>query len=223
MTKEFLRSQFMVLCYGIIFIFLYPITVFPKGELELLVNQHHAPTLDLFFKYVTYFGDGVLLALLLIGLLFRSYLLAIITAFSIILQSIIVSLFKRWLYKGLERPLAFFNDTVELNFVDGVDVHTANTFPSGHTTTGFAIFALLCIVIKNRNTLLTLLFFLLAFAVAFSRVYLLQHFVVDAYFGAIFGVGSVVLGIFLVESLFSEQRIEKLSNASLIDLIRKKN
>ena len=223
MTKEFLRSNFMILCYGLMIVFLYPVIVFPKGAFELLINQHHTPVLDMLFKYVTYLGDGVLLALLLIVLLFHSYLSAIIAAFSIIFQSIIVSLFKRWIFKGLERPLAFFNDTVELNFVDGVDVHTANTFPSGHTATGFAIFAILFVVLNSRNTLLSLLLFLLAFLVAFSRVYLLQHFVVDAYFGAMFGVGSVILGLYMVELLFAEKKINKLSTSSLLDVIRKRN
>ena len=222
MAKGLLRSDFMILCYGLIIVFLYPVIVFPKGAFELLINQHHTALLDMLFKYVTLLGDGILLALLLIFLLFYKYLYAIIAAFSILFQSVFVSIFKRWIFKGLERPIAFFNDTVDLNFVDGVDVHTANTFPSGHTATGFAIFAILFIVIKKRNTLLSLLLFLLAFLVAFSRVYLLQHFVIDVYFGAIFGVGSVVLGLYVVELLFGEQKINKLSNSSLLDVIRRK-
>lgn len=223
MTKGFLRSEFMVLCYGAICVFLYPVSVFPKGELELLINQYHTSSLDFFFKYVTHLGDGALFAVLLLLLLMRNYLSAIVTAFAIIFQSIIVSVFKRWLFKGLERPLAFFNDTVELNFVEGVNVHSANTFPSGHTATGFAIFAVLYIVIARRNVLLALLLFLLAMAVAMSRVYLLQHFVIDVYFGAIFGVGSVVMGLYMVELIFSDRRIEKLGQSSLMDIFRSRS
>ena len=41
MTNRFLRSDFMFLCYSVLIVFLYPILVFPKGALELLINQHH--------------------------------------------------------------------------------------------------------------------------------------------------------------------------------------
>ena len=215
MTKKFLRSNFMVLFFGVTIIFLYPILVIPKGDLEFLINQNHYSNLDVFFKYITHLGDGSLLALLLIALLFVNYASSILAAFSIILQSIFVSLFKRWIFKGLERPIAFFEGNADLNFVDGVDVHSSNTFPSGHTATGFAIFAILFIVINNRGMIFSTGLFLLGFLVGFSRIYLLQHFVIDVYFGAIFGVLSVLLGLYLLETLFTEKQLNTLKYSSL--------
>ena len=220
MTKKFLRSVFMLLCYVAGLIMLYPLLFYPKGELELIINHNHTGSFDLFFKYITHLGDGVVLALLLIALLFVNYTSAILTSFSIILQSIFVSIFKRWLFKGMERPTAFFGDHFDLHFVDGVDVHSTNTFPSGHTATGFAIFALLFIIIKNRGLILTFVFFALAFLVGLSRVYLLQHFIIDAYFGAIFGLLSVILGVFLLEKLFTDKQIKKLDSSSLITTLK---
>jgi hypothetical protein len=93
MTKEFLRSPFIAFCLGMLWILAYPLLFFPKGELVLLINQHHTPYLDLFFKYITYFGDGSIMAILLIGLLFFSYKLSILTTFSVLFQSVLVSLF----------------------------------------------------------------------------------------------------------------------------------
>ena len=222
MTKEFLRSNFMVLFVGVTLIFLYPIVIIPKGDLELLINQNHYSTLDVFFKYITHLGDGSLLAILLITLLFVNYGSAILAAFSIILQSIFVSLFKRWIFKGLERPIAFFEGNVQLNFVDGVDVHSSNTFPSGHTATGFAIFVILFIVINNRGVIFSTVLFLLAFLVGFSRIYLLQHFIIDVYFGAIFGVLSVLLSLYLLETLFTENQLNRFKNTSLKSALSKK-
>jgi len=219
--KDFLYSKFMVLCIGATVIFLYPLVFFPKGELELLINKFHYPALDLFFKYSTHLGDGSLLAVLLFGSLFYNYYTAILTAFTIIFQSILVSIFKRWIYRGLERPLAFFDESVTFNFVDGVDVHSSNTFPSGHTATGFALFALLFIAIKNRGTIVSTLLFILALIVGFSRVYLLQHFVADVYFGALFGILSVILGLYLIGVLFSDQRLDIFKRTSLRNLITK--
>jgi membrane-associated phospholipid phosphatase len=192
----------------------YPLLFFSKGELLMLINENHTTFQDIFFKYITYLGDGMVMAVILLILLFYSYKWSILTVFSIIFQSIIVSIFKRWLFEGLQRPTAFLQN-VEWHFVEGVDVHSSNTFPSGHTTTGFALFSLLVIVFNNRSYLLSLLFFILAFLVGLSRVYLLQHFVVDAYFGAIIGILSVILSLFLMDRIFTKQKLLALHQRSL--------
>jgi len=213
----------MALCIGAAIIFLYPILIFPKSEFELFINDFHYPALDLFFKYITHFGDGSLLAILLIALLFYKYSAAILTAFTIVFQAILVSIFKRWIFAGLERPIAYFDEVVPLNFVEGVDVHATNTFPSGHTATGFALFALLFIVIRNRGVIVSTLLFILAFTVGFSRVYLLQHFVIDVYFGAIFGILSVVLGLLLMNLLFDKEKLATFEKTSLRTSLKKTN
>jgi membrane-associated phospholipid phosphatase len=221
MTKDFLSSAFFILCLGFGIVLLYPVAFFDKGQLELIINQHHNPIFDVYFKYVTHLGDGLTLAILLIILLFNNYTHTIIASFSIVFQSIFVSIFKRWIFKGLERPLAFFDGSVSLNLVEGVDVHSSNTFPSGHTATGFALFALIFLILKNRGIILSTLLFCLALSVGFSRVYLVQHFLIDVYFGALMGIVSVILGLYLAESIFSKKQLESWSNRSLRNLISK--
>jgi membrane-associated phospholipid phosphatase len=221
MTKDFFRSPFFAFCLAMLLVLAYPILVISKGEIVMLINEHHHLSLDYFFKYITHLGDGTVMAIILIGLLFYSYKLSILTAFSIIFQSILVSIFKRLLYKGLERPTAFI-DGFDWQFVDGVDVHGSNTFPSGHTTTAFALIALLVIVFKNRGYLLDLGFFLLAYFVGFSRIYLLQHFLVDIYFGTIFGILSVVFSLILMDYLFTKQKLDLLHSNSLRNTLFKK-
>ncbi len=221
MTKDFLRSDFMILCIGALLVLVYPLLVFPKGELELLINQYHTPWLDSIFKYATHLGDGSLMAVLLVIVLFRNYYSSLVVAFSIILQSVFVSIFKRWIYKGLERPLAFFDGRFDLNFVEGVEVHSSNTFPSGHTVTGFALFALLFILIGNRKFIFALLLFALAMLVGLSRVYLLQHFIVDVYFGAVFGLLSVILALYFMQIFFNPRQVENLRVKSLIATFKK--
>lgn len=222
MTKEFLRTPFITLTAGLVIILAYPLLFFPKGELVILINTHHHPSADLFFKYFTHVGDGAVLALFLVLLLFYSYKLSIITALSIVFQSVLVLVFKRWLFHGLPRPTAFFGDDITWHFVDGVDVHGSNTFPSGHTATAFAFFALLVVIFNNRGYVLSLLFFFLAFLVGLSRMYLLQHFMVDAYFGAIFGVLSVVFALLVIDRLFSRDKLNALQQQSLRTTLFKK-
>lgn len=194
----------------------------PKGELIVLINEYNNGFLDIFFKYITFLGDGIVMAILLVILLFVNYKLTIVTAISILIQSIIVSVFKRWLFADLPRPTALL-EGIDWHFVEGVDVHGSNTFPSGHTTTGFALCALLVIIFQNRSVLLSLLLFLLAFLVGFSRVYLLQHFVIDVYFGAAFGVLSVVLSLIIVDRFFSTQKLHELSKKSLLTTLSRKS
>jgi membrane-associated phospholipid phosphatase len=222
MTKEFLRTPFVILTVGLIIILAYPLLIFPKGELVILINTHHHPAADLFFKYFTHAGDGVVLALLLVLLLFYSFKLSIITALSIVFQSVLVSVFKRWLFHGLPRPTAFFGDEINWHFIDGVDVHGSNTFPSGHTATAFALFALMVVIFNNRGYVLSVLFFSLAFLVGLSRMYLLQHFMVDAYFGAIFGVLSVVFALLVMDRIFNTERMNALHQKSLTTTLFKK-
>ena len=43
------------------------------GDFVLWVNSHHTPFLDLFFKYWTYLGDGVLLGVIGFCFLLTNY------------------------------------------------------------------------------------------------------------------------------------------------------
>jgi len=222
MLREIFRSPFSILFLGFSLLFIYPILVFPKGELEFLINEFHTPGLDLFFKNITNLGDGICLAILTIGLLYYNYYYAVITVFSIIIQSMLVSLFKQWIFSGVLRPLSFFPEGTILNYVDGVEVLKINSFPSGHTATAFSLFLLLMLFTGQKRPWFAGLAFALAFCVGFSRVYLLQHFVVDVWFGAFFGVSSVLVAIWMSDLLFSKSTIQKLSTNSLRGFISKK-
>ena len=65
-------------------------------------------------------------------------------------------------------------------------MHYAYSFPSGHSTTAFALFFIFGFFVKNKKW--QILFFILALSTAISRMYLLQHFFIDVYFGSILGV-----------------------------------
>jgi membrane-associated phospholipid phosphatase len=214
MSKGFLRSPFVAFCLAMLMVLAYPVLFFQKGTLVLLINEHHHVFLDVFFKYITHLGDGAVMAALLLVMLFYSYKMSIITTFAIIFQSLIVSVFKRWLFEGLPRPTVYF-ERIDWHFVEGVTVHGSNTFPSGHTTTAFAFCALLLVVFSHRHYLLSILVFFLALMAGLSRIYLLQHFLVDVYFGAIFGVLSVVLALMLTDRLWNTKQLEQLHKKSL--------
>lgn len=168
----------------------YPVLSAPKGAIELAINARHHPAFDLAFRYLTFLGDGTILALVFVlGLLF-SYRLSLHTVFLTLFLSAFMLLFKEWLFDGLPRPRAFFGDSVALHFVDGVDVYYKDTFPSGHTATAFALAAMLAALYGSGRPALTSALFVLATLAGFSRVYLMQHFAVDVYAGAAVGLLS---------------------------------
>ena len=200
MLKKFFRSPFMILFLFCAIAGIWPLFAVARGDVILWLNAVHEPGADFFFKYWTYLGDGVTLGVLLVFFLFYRYYHALITVVSIIVQSIVISLFKRWIFEGLERPIAFFEGRVDLNLVEGVQLHHFSTFPSGHTTTAFSVFALLALAFALRRPWLSIVFFIMAALVGVSRIYLAQHFFVDVYAGAWLGVLSVLAGIAVVQS-----------------------
>lgn len=172
---------------------------YPKGELELLMNQRHTAFGDVFFKYVTFLGDGTFCLIVGVLLLFVRYYYALLALLPL-LSGLFAQFFKRTIYSDVGRPKSFFGNDPSLNFVSGYEfehLSCCNSFPSGHTTTAFAVF--LAFAFMVRSAYLKALFFVLAVCAAISRVYLLQHFVVDVYFGAILGTLSMCLFLWWLE------------------------
>ena len=159
----------------------------PKGELILFVNDHRHPFMDVFFRYFTHLGNATLCVVLFVVFLFIKFAHAIRILLMTVIQALLVYLFKHLWFNNLPRPKVYFSGIVELNFIEGVDIHGYDTFPSGHTVTAFAL-AMLLSVIYQRQMYASFLLFMMATLVAFSRVYLMQHFFVDVYIGAILGV-----------------------------------
>jgi len=85
----------------------------------------------------------------------------------------------------------FEGTTTHLKFVEGVENWLYNSFPSGHTTSAFATF--FCLALFTNDHLNKFIFFMIALAVAYSRVYLSQHFFDDIYAGSLVGFMCVTI------------------------------
>src|SRR5690606_35369696 len=83
------------------------------------------------------------------------------------------------------RPKIFFENTDLVTYVQDFTLNSWNSFPSGHTTSGIAIFLFLALITKNKK--IGALYMIAAIFVALSRVYLVQHFFIDVYFGSLVG------------------------------------
>jgi membrane-associated phospholipid phosphatase len=189
-----------------------------KGSAELAINSNFNTSLGQFFRYATHFGDGVMYAILIALFLLIKYYNALLLFFTSILQTILAQGFKKIIFPDSPRPAAWFENQegVVLQFAEGVKIHTAHSFPSGHTATAFAIAVMLTYFFKKPAY--AVLFFLLAAIAGFSRVYLMQHFFEDVLAGATVGIFSALLVIFLVRKFLPEWESRKGLQGGLIKI-----
>jgi len=164
--------------------------LYPKRDLHLLTNAHYSSFGDIFFEYMTYLGDGitaVVVCLLLLGLGLKP---AATSGFSILLASGITQLLKHTIWFGEPRPKWFFENSLHepLRLVPGYENYNYDSFPSGHTTTAFALCFSLALLVPRRHRWGKLALFALALLIGYSRIYLSQHFLRDVLFGSLIGV-----------------------------------
>lgn len=166
----------------------------PKGQLELSVNHNHKTFLDYFFLGFTYLGDGLSLALLLLYVLFTNVYKGIVGGISLVFSTILTHYFKNFVFPDYHRPSLFFESVKDIYYVKNLEIHAYHSFPSGHTSAAFCVFAFLAFASNNKK--LGIVFWIIALLISLSRIYLMQHFFIDTYFGALLGTicaGTVYL------------------------------
>lgn len=155
-----------------------------KENVFLALNNRHSYVADVILKYFTYVGDGLFMVALGVVLwLLRKKKLGLLLILSFLLSGLLAQTIKR--LEQRPRPGLYFQKTEVIHRVDDELLKGRNSFPSGHTTTAFATFSLLAFA--TRNKLVQLLFFVMAVAVAYSRIYLGAHFAEDVLAGAALG------------------------------------
>ena len=188
-----------------------PILFLPKEQATFWINDFHTPVLDQFFKYITHLGDGLVFIPVFILFLFRSYVKAGFFAFFVILEAIIVQLvLKKGIFAHLDRPMAYIQDFDLLHQVPGVHLHSLHTFPSGHTQSVFLV-AFFLVWAFRKGSAINLVIISIAVLTGLSRVYILQHFFVDVWVGALIGFGLPFITIYLLQRFdrfpISEKRL----------------
>lgn len=165
--------------------------VYSKEESFFLINGNYASWADSFFKGVTQLGDGLFFVLVTLALAVYKYRLSIIGLVIFLISSLLAQSLKHTLFRSFLRPFGVFGTDERMHVINGITLHTGNSFPSGHTTTAFALALFLTMAFNSRRN--GWLYAIVAMLVGYSRVYLGQHFPVDVYFGSILGVLSCLL------------------------------
>ena len=185
----------------------------PKGELHLLLCDHHTPARDIFYRYYTsvaeWFPYIVCIAILLFGRIGDG----VFASSAMILSALSTQILKHIV--NAPRPVTWFEkymtDT-QLPLVEGVKMNHWFSFPSGHTTSFFALALVASILLtrlpresKMTNCFIQILLFLLAAIGGYSRIYLSQHFALDVFAGILVGC-LITLACYAIFNRFEGQK-----------------
>lgn len=151
----------------------------------LLLNPFHSGFLDFIFIGITLIGDGFFSIAVCVSLFVikRKYL-AFLVFVSFATSGIFAQVLKYFISEA--RPALLLQKSNYPYFIENVTLHNFHSFPSGHTTSAFALFAVLAFAVKNKNY--SFLFLVLGGLVGYSRIYLGQHFISDVAIGSLIGV-----------------------------------
>lgn len=171
-------------------ILLFGIIIFWMGNLPLYksISGWHSREADVFFRYATHGGDGLFVLVVAGGLaMARRFRTTLAVVVSYLCTGAVAQLVKAAV--ASPRPRAVLEAAGEkLRAIEGIEAHLHHSFPSGHTTTAFAL--AVCLIMMSRPGVHHILFVMFAAIVGYSRIYLSQHFPLDVWAGMI--IGSVL-------------------------------
>ncbi|HMO63071.1 MAG TPA: phosphatase PAP2 family protein [Ferruginibacter sp.] len=196
-----------MLTVAVAFILLVLHAVVGKHELFFYLNNDYGTVPDLFFRYYTNAGDGAgwaVLLLLFIAAGKKKFIPLLVSA--CIISTLLVQVCKNFVWPNSPRPTAAIEAKAMIHTVQGVNVHSTHSFPSGHTTSAFCYFLVGTLFIERRWFVAA--GFVAALLAGWSRLYLAQHFPVDVATGMLAAVIAVYLSV-MVQQQWMQRRAAK--------------
>ena len=170
-----------------------------KNEAFLYLNANLGLLADKVFEYSSYLAEGwiwIPYFIVLVGLYKKD------TAFilmNFLVSTLLTQFAKNFIFVTAMRPMASGLDATQIHTVPGVEIHTFNSFPSGHTATAFILFLLTTYLFPNKYALSIGIVY--AIVCGYSRIYLAQHFPLDLAGGIIVALLTLPISIFIREKL----------------------
>ena len=166
------------------------LSIWSSKEIFFGLNSIHTLYLDTFFQNYTLLGDGVFsIAIFLILLLAERSALAMQVITAYLFSGILSQIGKRAFHAP--RPHAIISNAEYPYFIEGITNTGMTSFPSGHTTSVFALATILALNTTDKR--FSLIYLVTAIITGFSRIYLGQHFLADVTAGALIGTFSGLL------------------------------
>ncbi len=175
---------------------------FPKGGAVLWFDKHSSEGMDTFFLLITQIGEilGAIIVLLVL-VFFADKKFRVIFPISVVLMLFISQGLKHFVYEDEHRPSYTYKS---LHYIDGLERHANNSFPSGHTTAAFSYLTLIALAFKKKYV--QVLAPVIAALVGVSRVYLGQHYLHDVVVGAVLGIVLATLVTHLYSSSLNKKK-----------------
>ena len=180
--------------------------IYGKKDSFLLINGNYTESLDYFFQYVTYLGDGLIYIPIVVYCIAwnRKFLIPALAA--IFFCTLLSQGLKRTFFEDQLRPISLELENIIIHKIEGVPMRRMHSFPSGHTSTAFTMALLLCSILRNRIWCFVLP--VIALLVGYSRIYLAQHFLTDVCAGLVIGIISSYLAL-LIYHLYVKKKNDK--------------
>jgi membrane-associated phospholipid phosphatase len=203
----FLLAIIIAICTGIL------ILALGKNGSFQLINGNHNEIADQFFKYFTHYGDGLMWAPLGAYCFFyrRKYFIAVVAG--VLISTVLAQFLKRVVYPDELRPISFLSENFPVHIVDGVTMRKVHSFPSGHSTTAFAMALIMAYMINNK--LWSVILPLFALLAGYSRVYLAQHFPTDIFGGMCIGIVAAILSLIIYRAFTKNSKKQGDSNPDM--------
>ena len=173
--------------------------VWGKNEAFLYLNTNLGLVADKVFEYSSYLAEGwiwIPYFIVLVGLYKKDKAFILM---NFLISTLLTQFAKNFIFTTAMRPMASGLDATQIHTVPGVEIHTFNSFPSGHTATAFTLFILTTYLFPNKYVLSIGIVY--AIVCGYSRVYLAQHFPLDLAGGIFVALLTLPISIFIREKL----------------------
>lgn len=123
----------------------------PKDELHLLLCDRHTHARDIFYRYYTTLAEWLPYVICVALLLFTKIGHGVFASTAMLLSTLLTQVCKHIV--NAPRPVTWFTEhfqDIQLPLVDGVHMNLWYSFPSGHTTSFFAMTLAVCILITKN-------------------------------------------------------------------------
>lgn len=168
-----------------------------RETLFLEINHLRSSVADPVFAYGTKLGEGFGAILIFLALVLVAGRHAVLSVLVFAGTGLLTIFSKQVLWPNKARPYAFFEKDL-VQTVEGAEFFKNNSFPSGHTITAFAMFGLVALL-YGRKPWVSAACFIAAIVVAWSRMYLGQHFYEDVWVGSMIGFWGMMVIVWLNE------------------------
>ena len=172
-----------------------------RDQLHLLINSYYSPFFDVFFKYLSKLGPILFIISILYYVIKKEkYKVLFLLLSSYLLNFIVITIVKRMFFIHVHRPTFYFSQKgIDLHLVDGVRSQIPFTFPSGHASESFLFMLFICIMTKSKW--IQSIAICISILMAFSRVYLSKHFLIDTIGGAFLGVFIMIFMYYFYQNI----------------------